>query len=509
MSGSQHSQTQPVYAEVPKERPWLSALLFSALCIAVAFATRCSYLHRGFYRDDYDFLKRPALSFSGVLHAFNPVSTWFYRPIFLIWFDALNTFAPHNSVVMHAASLVLFGLTIALAGMLVFRLTGSALAGLTTSVLFLYGMHMEEAIWWISSGSTLLAALFSLVTLYSWLIWRETGRRAFLSVALLTMAMALCSKEDAASLPLIVIVFDWYLIKRLGITRTFRSIATIWVRILLLMAVYAALDLTAYHYTNVYSHQHLTNLWHGLDLQKLQLTLSFGARTMYLNQFGGLGEAPVGLLWVFLPATAYLLYRARRIPLLFNGALITVIGFLPSPLSSGVHSLSQRFAYVPNLYGAILAGLILFYAFMSESRLVKLTGFTLALSAVAARMPEITILDPMPALAISAFIPVVCYVAWRCVKGVGGVCLLVGILSIMMLICDFVPPNVNTVLIVGVVGGLCGYLIGREVLMGAIFGILAWSGGPVFFVLILAFACFMQLTSGKFPGSRKQIEASR
>ncbi len=54
-----------------------------------------------------------------------------------------------------------------------------------------------------------LAALFSFITLWAWLKWRETGRGLFAPLAVLAFAAGMASKENTATILLLIGLYEW------------------------------------------------------------------------------------------------------------------------------------------------------------------------------------------------------------------------------------------------------------------------------------------------------------
>lgn len=459
-------------------RPVLTAI-FVICCVAAALYTRMSYVYKGFFADDFSFVQLGVFTIPKVLKALNPVTiTWFYRPVYIIWVMLFNSLFPTSSVALHTAGIILYGLTIALAGILVYRLTSSRFAALATSLLFLFSIGMDEAISWIASHSTLLASLFSLITLHLWLSWRNGGRRFLMPIALLTMAIALCSKEDAATLPLILIAFDWYLVGRQGSRPRLRELAPAWTVLLGIMAIYGMLDVIAYHYVNLATHYGTTHLWHGMGLSKWNLTATFGLRTVFFHQFGSTLDSSLNPIIILFLLMSFLLIRSRNQPLLACAAVIAFLGFLPVPIASGVHAASSRFDYLPNLYGAILAGLLLDRALGSKSLMLKSLGIFLVLSAIDARI-SIPRADFLVGTMISLFIPCICYVIWSSCPRAKHICLLAGIVSIAMALLPIVFQNVPMAPLGALIGTACAFLVKDELAAGALLGAGLVAGGPI------------------------------
>src|SRR3569833_1278251 len=196
-------------------RYWQSFLLL-VCCVAVMFALHSRYLDEGFLLDDNGFEERfrhyTALD---VLRCFTPTAIhWYYRPVFILWFALFHALWPHNAWAMHAGSLALAGLNTFLIALLARRLTKAWWPAVVVAMVFDCASDSVEALWWISAASTLLAMFFSLVSIHLWLTMRESGSKWAYAGSMASMALAMCSKEDAALLPVALIAVDVCLRRR-------------------------------------------------------------------------------------------------------------------------------------------------------------------------------------------------------------------------------------------------------------------------------------------------------
>jgi len=159
----------------------------------------------GFYEDDPQ-LYRYVQSHNPLA----PSSGWLYRPVFLTYLKLAFAIFGYNAVPLHILSLCLHAINAALLGALAWRLMRSErLAWLASFLFIVHPNDYEQAVSWIASTSTLLAALFSLSTWHLWLSFRETGKQVFLAAAWIAFALALGSKEEAIIVPASCLVLDW------------------------------------------------------------------------------------------------------------------------------------------------------------------------------------------------------------------------------------------------------------------------------------------------------------
>jgi hypothetical protein len=346
-----HSSMQRFLSIARRYSPWIAF----AAALALLFAFDRQFLRQGFYVDDYFFLALVPKLGPNTFHLFSPYLKWFYRPLFLIYFSTVRTVFGPNSAVFHGLSLVLDAANVALLYCLVRRLTGRDLEAVIACALFFYVSLGSQAVWWISCASTLLAGMFYLLSLLSWINYREGGRIRWYGAAIAAMVCAMLSKEDAVSLPAALLLLDIVLFQGKA---TWRRRALEFGAIAVTTIVYLVLDITAARLV----------VWQGNnDL----LSGNLGARLTTLGVFAR------NLIAALLPATdtvahygwplcflaAAVCFAARKKPALLFLATMFIVAVVPIPIAGGGHTQFDRFYYLPwemlcALTGAGLVSLI-------------------------------------------------------------------------------------------------------------------------------------------------------
>lgn len=466
---------------------------FLAVCLLAAFLPNLVYLRLGFHTDDYNFVRSHPVALSSFVRPFDPTFVgWFYRPVFVDWMMAWDRLRPHNPVDLHAASLVLFGLAIYGAGILVGRLTTSVLAAVAAAAFFAFAPHMDEAIWWISSGSTLLAAVFALCAYHAWLSWRQTGRSLFYWLALAFVILAMCSKEDVVTLPLGLFLFDWYLRRKGNIKMTPIRLILLWLPLVLWSVLYLFLDVAAYRHLNAITHyaSPAINLWHGINTRTIDTACAVANWSLVLDQFGDPFPKSLSELALFPALFGFLIWRSRRTPLALFATLIALVGALPMPIVLGGIAIGSRFRYIPNLYGAILAGLLLYTALRSRDFLVRSVGWALAINAFLTiyygYVAYLTFNDAyLLGIGLMGAALVGSYLTMRLFPELRTESFLVAGLAISGLACTALDWNIGLFIVSGMIGGLYGWYKCRDPLTGAALGLLLLFGHKYTLVFIL------------------------
>jgi len=190
---------------------WAAVLGFTALAL-ICFG---KILNGGFLVDDWWWL---ATVRSGAWPALGAPSQ-FFRPfaslVFVTWF---HLFGP-NPLAYHLLVLALLVSTaFAMRGiwMKLSRTTHGTGSAFCAGALFILWPTHAEAVSWISCFSDQLVVAFGTMAIWAYLAFLERPRALALLAALLSMALALLSKESAVVLPTIVVALGWAYSWRLG-----------------------------------------------------------------------------------------------------------------------------------------------------------------------------------------------------------------------------------------------------------------------------------------------------
>ena len=219
--------------------------------VALLLATLSIYLPpyaRAFVGDDYvqlsyvrDFLERPFSAYQ----VFNPFwLPWYYRPFQNLWFLAnrlifgLNPFGYYYlQICLHLA-----------AAALVYRVARqmglAAPAALVSAALFAIREHHADVVAWISSIAIVLAAVFTLLAVSSYLSYRRRPARHRLLLTVLFFLLALLSHEEGFLLPPLLLFWrleigDW----RLSISNLQRREIVMFLFMLLSLVAYLPIQL--------------------------------------------------------------------------------------------------------------------------------------------------------------------------------------------------------------------------------------------------------------------------
>jgi len=208
--------------------PLLSAFAASAL----AFALYLPALRHGFVNfDDYDYVtKNPYLglpfaafvkwAFSSYWCAnWHPLTWLSLRLDHLVW--GLNPLGYHlTNIVLHAANVFMTALVARrLFGMVSDDVKAAAAAATVAALFAAHPLHVESVAW-VSERKDVLYAFFYLAAIHFYLRYAgyRTDERAgsrWYALAIAAFALSVMSKPMAVTLPVVLLVLDWYPLGRL------------------------------------------------------------------------------------------------------------------------------------------------------------------------------------------------------------------------------------------------------------------------------------------------------
>jgi len=345
-----------------------------AITVTILFTQR-RLIHSGFWRDDFDFAHQlPHLSFWGALHLWTPGSFWCYRPVFLqYWWIGFHLWG-QNAAAFHLASILLHVAVTLLLAAFVTRLTNQKWLGFAAGIFFLlfpaclaqappFDERSISAISWISSVSAILAAFFTLLTLHCWMSYRQTSKRFLAVLSLAFLWLALCSKEDAFSLPFALFAFDYLLWRG-------RS----WLAPLAMAVLFALCDLWTDHLAHMHAPAGAKEFLIFAPLTQLRLIVEFN--TVIWN---GILPELWGAAIVVLVALGWILRRHRTALALWFWVLVAAV---PVPFGVGMHAFATRFYYYPSMVLCAFATVAI-WLLLKENAALKIGGATW-LAAIAA-----------------------------------------------------------------------------------------------------------------------------
>jgi len=207
------------------------ALLPGLLIAAIAAAVYLPSLGNGFVEwDDQVYVyESEGLALTGpafIRWAFTAVVSSNWHPFTMLVYGALYRLFGLDPAGYHLANLVLHALNTFLVFVLAMKLLGLALggekkggvlAGAAIAALA-FGLHPQrvESVAWVSELKDVLCGAFFLLSVISYIRWSQGGGRAlYYALSIFFFVLALISKPMAVTLPVVLLILDYYPLRRL------------------------------------------------------------------------------------------------------------------------------------------------------------------------------------------------------------------------------------------------------------------------------------------------------
>jgi tetratricopeptide (TPR) repeat protein len=158
------------------------------------------------------------LDVSHIKKLFSSFYVQMYQPLSSLTYAIEYHFFGINAKVSHFNNILLHVLNSILVFLLLFRLTRNNLVSWLTAILFaIHPMH-TESVAWIAERKDLVYTFFYLLSLMFYVGYLEKGYNIkYLLISLLFFILSLFSKSAAVTLPLVLILLDWYKGRKLNI----------------------------------------------------------------------------------------------------------------------------------------------------------------------------------------------------------------------------------------------------------------------------------------------------
>jgi len=264
-----------------------------------------------------------------------------------------------NSGPHHFVNVALHALNVLLLFWLLQRATGAVWRSFFVAALFAVHPLNVETVAWVAQRKSLLCTLFSLLTIaaYGWYARQPDWKRYLVVVA--AFFMALLSKPMAVSLPLVLLLLDYWPLERyedLPFRRKWVRLSLEKVPLLLLSAASSAVTMVAQRSRGAVAWESILPLSWRLQNAIVSCVAYFG-KTVWPAKLAVFYPHPLhSLSWSDVIAAAVILvaitlavlhfHRARYLAMgwfLFVTTLIPVIGIV----QVGRQAMADRYAYVP------------------------------------------------------------------------------------------------------------------------------------------------------------------
>ncbi len=156
------------------------------------------------------------LSPQGIVRMFSSFYVSLYQPLTsLSWAIEYRLFGL-NPRVYHTVNVLLHLANILLVYVLVRSLSQNVGISVVTAALFAVHPLQVEVAAWVSSRSILLSSLFYLGAMIAYIAYAKSGKLRYFALGLVLFVPALLAKTTAATLPLVLLVIDLYLERKVS-----------------------------------------------------------------------------------------------------------------------------------------------------------------------------------------------------------------------------------------------------------------------------------------------------
>jgi len=210
----------------------LLVALIAAVTVAIVYG---GFTHNYFVFDDFKYLENFSEGPLAVLLGYNSL-----RLVSNLSWWPLHAVAGFDPFLYNVWALMLHGANTVLLYLFVARFFRDRSYGALAGFLFLVNAVGCDAVFWKATSSSLINLFFYLITLNAYLLYREKNSRGYRLLSVGAFLLAIFSKEEAASLPFVILVIELlYFGGRDDIRGTVRRVVPYVTVILLYLAVSA------------------------------------------------------------------------------------------------------------------------------------------------------------------------------------------------------------------------------------------------------------------------------
>lgn len=355
-------------------RAYRREIFVCLLLAAMSFLVYGQMVHHNFINFDdetyltQNFVVQKGLTWQTVLWAFKTTHANFWHP--LTWLSHMLDFQlfKGNAGLHHLTNLLIHIASTILLFLFLRRSTGALWCGAVVAALFaVHPLHVESVAW-ASERKDTLSTFFWMLTMWCYVRYAERPDLKRYSLVLLAFVMGLMAKPMLVTLPFVLLLFDWWPLKRVR----FEKLADLWrdkekrgtvLRLILEKVPLLVLALAAS--VVAYIAQKNGGAIGTLDKYPMSVRIenALSAYVLYIAKtiwpmhlmipYPHPGKIPlwqVGSALAILAGISVMVFRrGRKYPYLvvgwlwYLGTLLPVIGLI----QVGYHALADRYTYIP------------------------------------------------------------------------------------------------------------------------------------------------------------------
>lgn len=177
--------------------------------------------------DDIHVTNNPAvhrLSLESLALQFHPTSKYMYHPLTMVSYSLDWMMGQGSPSTFHAMNVLLHLFNIVLVFLVLRKILPSDAAVLFVTALFAIHPLQVESVAWISARKELLYAFFYLVSLLLYLEWNKGEKAGLYVLSIFFFLCALLSKPTAVTLPLVIILLEFWRSRKLEAKIIYRAL---------------------------------------------------------------------------------------------------------------------------------------------------------------------------------------------------------------------------------------------------------------------------------------------
>jgi tetratricopeptide (TPR) repeat protein len=374
-----HPGYQKPIKQVKKNK--YSELVGLAISVLISLIAYLPAFHNGLlaWDDDY-YIKNNPLIFSIDLKAiFSQNIMGNYHPFTILVFAVEYYFFGLNATGYHAVNILLHLLNVILVFYTVYLLSDKAGVALVASLLFgIHPLHVESVAW-VAELKDLLYTFFFLASYIFYLKYLKSPKIKFYLFALLLFSVSLLSKALAASLPVVILLTDYFKGRKITLKTLLEKLPFLLLALTLgLVAVLAQRSFGAISDTSFFTFpQRLVFASYGFISYLIRLMFPLDLCAYYPYPVISGGVIPLhyyAYLLFFLALAAFVIYSLWFSKKLFFGiGFFAVTVFLVLQLLPvGGAIMADRYIYIPSIGIFYLAGEGFNFLWQKKIKLVAL-----------------------------------------------------------------------------------------------------------------------------------------
>jgi protein O-mannosyl-transferase len=333
-----------------------------AVIVLISAIVYLPVFHNGLLAwDDEGYIMKNALVHSINLKEIfsqNVMGNW--HPVTILMFAIEYHFFGLNPAGYHAVNLLLHLLNVLLVFYTVYLISDKAPVALIASLLFgVHPLHVESVAW-VAELKDLLYTFFFLASYIFYLKYLKNPQKKYYIFALLLFLVSLLSKAMAASLPLVLVLTDYFKGRKIDKKTLFEKVPFFLLALTFgVLAVLAQKSSDSIQAETIFSFpQRLVFAAYGFISYLFKLVLPLNHSSFYPYPSGGIPVLFYAYLLLFLGLAFWVVYSHR-----FSRKIIFGMGFFTLTillvlqlLPVGEAIMADRYSYIPSIGIFYLAG---------------------------------------------------------------------------------------------------------------------------------------------------------